>query len=92
MILARTPINTPGEIRKRIHKCNHTVGQLMREMAETTGTPAFIDWTDLIERVKHYRSELETELTALGAVSEPEVSVEPEPIDSDADFDDEVSY
>lgn len=91
--MARTPINTPGEIRKRIHKCNHTVGQLMREMAETTGTPAFIDWTDLIERVKHYRSELEAELTALAATAEPDVSdANHDTIDSDADSDDEVSY
>jgi hypothetical protein len=90
--LARTPINTPGEIRKRIHKCNYTVAQLMREMAESTGTPAFIDWTDLIERVKYYRSELETELAASGATTEPEVSAEPDTTEYDSDFDDEVSY
>lgn len=61
--MARQPIDTPIELRKRIQKCNYSIGQLLREMAEYSETPHFIDWNGLIKRLKTYRSELETELS-----------------------------
>ena len=65
--MARTPVDTPNELRRRIQKCNHTIGKLMQEMAAFHGTDHFIDWTDLIGRVKQYRDELENlELTRVG--------------------------
>ena len=100
--MARTPVDTPNELRRRIQKCNHTIGKLMQEMAAFHGTDHFIDWTDLIGRVKQYRDELETELTAKNgvvAVAAPAPTPAPDPDeycgsdDSDSDEDDEeISY
>ncbi len=91
--MARTPIDTPNELRKRIQKCNYTIAQLMDEMAATHGTPRFIDWTDLIAKVKRYRSELEEELAAKGeSLSAPEPSPAPTPTEFVDDFDDEIPY
>ena len=100
--MARTPIDTPNELRRRIQKCNHTIGELMQEMAAFHGTDHFIDWTDLIGRVKEYRDELEKELLAKNgvvAVAAPAPTPAPEPDeyrgsgDSDSDEDDdEIAY
>jgi hypothetical protein len=100
--MARTPIDTPNELRRRIQKCNHTISKLMQEMAAFHGTDHFIDWTDLIGRVKQYRDELETELVAKNgvvAVAAPAPTPAPDPDeyrgsdDSDFDEDDEeISY
>jgi len=100
--MARTPIDTPNELRRRIQKCNHTIGKLMQEMAAFDGTDHFIDWTDLIGRVKEYRDELEKELVAKNgavAVAAPAPTPAPDPDeyrgsgDSDSDEDeDEISY
>lgn len=94
--MARTPIDTPDELRKRIQKCNYTVGQLMQEMAATHGTPRFIDWSSLITKVKVYRDELETELMAKHGLSVkdvlPEASPTPTSEMTDDDFDDEIPY
>jgi hypothetical protein len=100
--MARTPIDTPNELRRRIQKCNHTIGKLMQEMAAFHETDHFIDWTDLIGRVKDYRDELEKELVAKNgvvAVAAPAPTPAPEPDeyrgsgDSDSDEDDdEIAY
>ena len=100
--MPRKPVDTPGELRKRIQKCNHTIGKLMQEMSAFHGTDHFIDWTDLIGRVKNYRDELEVELKAKNgavAVAAPAVTPAPDPDeyrgsgDSDSDEDDEeISY
>lgn len=100
--MARTPIDTPNELRRRIQKCNHTIGKLMQEMGAFHGTDHFIDWTDLIGRVKDYRDELEKELVAKNgvvAVAAPAPTPAPDPDeyrgsgDSDSDEDDdEIAY
>ena len=100
--MARTPIDTPNELRRRIQKCNHTIGKLMQEMGAFHGTDHFIDWTDLIGRVKDYRDEMEKELVAKNgvvAVAAPAPTPAPEPDeyrgsgDSDSDEDDdEIAY
>jgi len=101
--MARIPVDTPNELRRRIQKCNHTIGKLIQEMAAFHGTNHFIDWTDLIDRLKTYRSELETELIAKNsvvAVVEPAPTPAPDPdeyrgsgdSDLDADDDEEISY
>jgi hypothetical protein len=100
--MPRKPVDTPNELRKRIQKCNHTIGKLMQEMAAFHGTDHFIDWSDLIGRVKEYRDELETELNgknSVVAVAAPATTPAPEPDeyrgsgDSDSDEDDdEIPY
>jgi len=100
--MARPPINTPNELRRRIQKCNHSIGKLMHEMAAFRGTDYFIDWTDLIGRLKTYRDKLEQELVAKNggkaAVADlaPTPAPDPDeyrgPSESDSDEDDEISY
>jgi hypothetical protein len=100
--MPRKPVDTPNELRKRIQKCNHTIGKLMQEMAAFHGTDHFIDWSDLIGRVKDYRDELETELKAKNGfvtVAAPAATPAPDPDeyrgsgDSDSDEDDdEIAY
>lgn len=49
--------------RQKIEKVNATISSLMREMGDTKDTEQFIDWGDLINRLKMYRSDLEDDLT-----------------------------
>ena len=49
--------------RQKIEKVNATISGLLKEMAVTADTDQFIDWGDLINRLKMYRSDLEDELT-----------------------------
>jgi hypothetical protein len=51
-------------MRRRIQYCNNTISNLMQEMAAFHDTEHFIDWTNLIDRMKTYRDELEKELVA----------------------------
>jgi hypothetical protein len=101
--MPRKPIDTPNELRKRIQKCNHTVSKLMQEMTVFHGTDHFIDWSDLIGRVKQYRDELETELNSKNgsrgaAIAAPSTTPAPEPDEyygsgeSDPEDDDEIAY
>jgi len=99
--MARTPIDTPNELRKRIQKCNDSISNIMKEMADFQGTDHFIDWTGLIGRLKNYRSELEIELLAkigVTAASVPEPTPAPDPEeyvgtgDEDLDDEDEIAY
>jgi len=100
--MARTPIDTPNELRRRIQKCNHSISKIMEEMAAFQGTNHFIDWTGLIDRLKTYRKELETELLAkigVASATAPEPTSAPDPDEylgtGDEDFnddEDEISY
>ena len=48
--------------RSKIEKVNATIAGLLTEMRETHDTSEFIDWGDLINRLKMYRSDLEDDL------------------------------
>jgi len=60
--------------RSKIVKVNDTISGLLTEMRETHDTDQFIDWGDLINRLKMYRSDLEDDLT-----KENEATIEPLP-------------
>lgn len=60
--------------RQKIEKVNATISSLMHEMSDTNDTDQFIDWGDLINRLKMYRSDLEDDLT-----KENESAIEPLP-------------
>jgi len=49
--------------RSKIEKVNATIAGLLTEMRDNAKTEQFIDWGDLINRLKQYRSDLEDELT-----------------------------
>ncbi len=49
--------------RSKIEKVNATIASLHKEMRDEYDTDQFIDWGDLINRLKMYRSDLEDELT-----------------------------
>ena len=61
--------------RSKIEKVNATIDSLLKEMNQTDGTDQFIDWGDLINRLKMYRSDLEDDLTK----EENESTIEPLP-------------
>jgi len=61
--------------RSKIEKVNATIASLLKEMREDYDTEQFIDWGDLINRLKAYRSDLEDDLTK----EENELSIEPLP-------------
>ena len=72
--------------RQKIEKVNATISSLMREMSNTQDTPQFIDWGDLINRLKMYRSDLEDDLALEGgftieelpeAFAQPDTDSEP---------------
>ena len=72
--------------RQKIEKVNATISSLMREMSNTKDTDQFIDWGDLINRLKMYRSDLEDDLAAEGgytieelpeAFAQPDTDSEP---------------
>jgi len=91
--MARQPIDTPIELRKRIQKCNYSIGQLLREMEEYSETPHFIDWNGLVERLKTYRAELETELSdkmsaMVGKPVAKDIPTTPPASEDDEDFPD----
>jgi hypothetical protein len=78
--------------RQKIEKVNATISSLMREMQRDIDTEQYIDWGDLINRLKQYRSDLEDDLIAEegGLHSHEELStIEPLPeseefLDSDS--------
>jgi len=61
--------------RSKIEKVNATIASLLKEMRDEYDTDQFIDWGDLINRLKMYRSDLEDEITK----EENESSIEPLP-------------
>lgn len=61
--------------RQKIEKVNATISSLLKEMAESAETDQFIDWGDLINRLKMYRSDLEDDLTK----EDNESTIEPLP-------------
>jgi len=89
--MARPSTETPGEIRKRIQKCNYSIGQLMREMAEFHGTDHFIDWSQLVDRLKEYRSELEESLASKTKAPIAE-DVAPEQANDFAEDEDDIEF
>jgi len=67
--------------RQKIEKVNATISSLLKEMAETADTDQFIDWGDLINRLKMYRSDLEDELTDEEKDEHPVITPLPEAIE-----------
>jgi hypothetical protein len=65
--------------RSKIEKVNATIAGLLTEMRDNAETEQFIDWGDLINKLKQYRSDLEDELTEEEENALPFESTTPEP-------------
>lgn len=72
--------------RSKIGKVNATINSLMREMQETADLdPNYLDWGELINKLKQYRSDLEDDLIVEQGNSEspsPEIQTENTPDDT----------